>query len=144
MGRQELILTYPPEAWICPNPECNHKHSKAHYSLPGQIDYSKKPGEKGRILFNRRNKEDQLATDTPIDYSLPDRGEPFDEEGCPRPLFCPHCGYEDDVVIVIRTGELPNIIERFFKQANYKRIPETWRKVLSEFHGWLKRERGNQ
>ena len=109
--------------------------------MSGQIDYSKKPGEKGRILFNRRGKDDQLTNDTPMDSSKPEKGEQLDEIGTQRPLFCPHCGYEDEIEVVIRMGELPDLVDRFFKEESVD-PKKTWRKLLSQFLGWY-RKRGN-
>jgi len=134
MGGQ-LIQTYPPENWICP--DCGHEHSKPHYSVPGQIDYTKKPGKSGRILFNRRDKNDELATDTPIDQSKPMKGEPK-EDGIERPLFCPHCGFETDATILIRVGELPSKIDRFFQEEGID-PKKSWRKLLNDFVNWLKK-----
>ena len=137
MGRQQLIMEYPPKTWVCPG--CGKKHSKPHYSLPDQIDYSIRPGETGRILFNRRDKKDQLSEDTFIDNSKPSWGEQIDEEGNQRPIFCPHCGYENDVLMVIRMGELPDLVDRFFMETKFKKIPKTWRKIIGRFLDWYKR-----
>ena len=140
MGRQELIQEYPPKNWVCPS--CGKKHSKPHYSVPDQLDYTKKAEESGRILFNRRDKNDQLATDTPIEHSKPMNGEQFDEDGFQRPLFCPHCGYEDEWTVVIRMGDLPDLVDRFFKEEDVD-PKKTWRKLLNQFLGWIrKRETG--
>ncbi len=137
MGRQELIQEYPPTSWVCPR--CGHKHTKAHYSLPGQLDYTIEPDKPGRILFNRRKKDtDSLSDDTPIDNSKPSRGEQFDDDGFQRPIFCPHCGYEDDWTMVIRTAELPGLIDRFFLESDID-PPETWKKILGKFIDWMKK-----
>ena len=142
MGRQELIQEYPPKNWECPNSSCGKKHSKPHYSVPGQIDYTKKPGETGRILFNRRkSQDDSLSLDTPINKSKPMKGEQITEDGIQRPLYCPHCGYEDEIEVVIRMGELPDLVDRFFKEESVD-PKKTWRKLLSQFLGWY-RKRGN-
>lgn len=142
MGKQELIQEYPPKDWVCP--KCGHKHSKPHYSLPGQIDYTVKPDTPGRILFNRRKKDgDTLSDDTPIDLTKPSKGEQFDEDDFQRPLFCPHCGYEDDWEVLIRTAELPGLIDRFF-QENDIDPKKTWQKLLNEFVAWMKRRTQGQ
>lgn len=137
MGRQILQLTkYPPgDAWICPS--CGKEHSEAHYSLPDQIDYTKKPGDPGRILFNRRNKNDDLADDTPIKQDMPSIGDQFDGEGNQRPIYCPHCGYEDEFTVIIRTGELPDLVDQFFEEEAID--PKTWRELLSQFLDWVRR-----
>lgn len=137
MGRQQLMMYPPKGTWICPG--CGHKHTKPHYSLPGQIDYTKKPGDPGRILFNRRDKNDYLATDTPIKNDMPSHGDAFDEEGYQKPLYCSHCGYEDDFIVILRIGDLPDLIDRFFAETKFKRIPKTWRSILSRFLDWYRR-----
>ena len=96
-----LIQEYPPPNWVCPS--CGKKHSKAHYSVPGQIDPDKNPGEPGRVLFNRRKaRANELSLDTPIDHSKPMKGEPLDENGLPRGIYCPHCGYEDKLEVMVK------------------------------------------
>lgn len=140
MGGQRLIQTYPPDSWVCPG--CGHKHSKPHYALPDQIDHTKRPGEKGRILFNRRNKDDdQLATDTPIDKSKPMKGEPLDAEGHPRAIYCAHCGFETDVIVLVRVGELPDMVDRFLEEEGIE-SRRSLRELLNDFLGWL-RKRGD-
>ena len=139
MGKQELIQAYPPQSWVCPVSTCGHKHTKPHYSLPGQIDYSVEPDKPGRILFNRRKKDgDSLSDDTPIDHSKPMKGEQFDEAGFQRPLYCSHCGYEDSWEIMIRTAELPGLIDRFFLENNVD-PKKTWAKILGQFIDWMKK-----
>jgi hypothetical protein len=141
LGKQELIQEYPPENWECP--VCGHQHKKAHYSLPGQIDYTVEPDKAGRILFNRRNKNDALADDTPIDKSKPSKGKQFDKDGFQRPLFCPHCGYEDSWEVIIRTADLPNLIDRFFMENDID-PKKTWKKILGQFIDWMKRRTQGQ
>lgn len=136
MGRQQLIREYPPNNWICPG--CGRQHSKSHYAVEGQIDYTKKPGEEGRVLFNRRNKDDRLATDTPIDESKPMKGEPLDSEGNPQPIYCAHCGFEADVIVLVRVGELPDMVDRFLEEEGIE-ARRTPRELLSDFLDWLKR-----
>lgn len=137
MGRhQELIMEYPPQSWVCPG--CGKEHNKAHYSVPDQIDYTKKPGEKGRILFNRRTKSDDLSDDTFIDDSKPMRGEALDEAGNPRELYCPHCGWKGEIEILVRVGEIPSLPERFFKEMDREKIPTSWRKLVERFTKFLK------
>jgi len=136
VGRQQLIQTYPPDSWVCPG--CGKEHSKPHYALPDQIDHTKRPGEKGRILFNRRNKDDRLATDTPIDKSKPMKGEPLDEDGHPRPIACPHCCFEADVIVLVRAGELPDLVDRFLEEEGIE-SRKSFRELLGDFLGWLKR-----
>lgn len=141
MGSQRSITEYPPKSsWICPS--CSKQHSKPHYSVSNQIDYTKKPGEKGRILFNRRTKNDDLSPDTPIDNDKPMKGEQFDERRIQRPLYCPHCGWEDETIVVLRMGELPDLIDRFFTEEGVD-PKKTWRRLLNDFLNWFrKRENG--
>ncbi len=125
-------------------PECGHKHTKPHYSLPGQLDHTIDPAKPGRILFNRRKKNtDSLADDTPIDNTKASKGEQFDEDGFQRALFCPHCGYEDSWEILIRTAELPGLIDRFFLENDID-PPKTWKKILGQFIDWMKRRTEGQ
>jgi len=135
LSRQRTIQTYPPESWVCPG--CGHEHSKPHYAVKGQIDETKQPSEKGRILFNRRNKHDRLADDTPIDYSKPMKGEPK-ENGIERSIFCPHCGFEADVIVLVRAGELPDLVDRFLEEEGIE-PRKSLRELLGDFLGWLKR-----
>jgi len=141
LGKQGLITEYPPKDWVCPS--CGKEHSGSHYSIPGQIDYTKKPGEKGRILFNRRGKDDNLTNDTPIDNDKPVGGEQLDEIGTQRPLFCPHCGYEDEIIVALRMGDLPDLVDRFFQEEGVD-PKKTWRKLLSEFLSWFKKREAGQ
>lgn len=142
MGSQRLIQEYPPKSWICPT--CGKEHSKAHYSLPGQLDYTKKPNAEGRILFNRRKSRDNsLSDDTPIDKAQPSKGEQLDEEGIQRPLYCPHCGYEDEIEVVVRMGELPGLLDTFFQEEGVD-PKKTWVKLLNQFMTWLKKRGDGQ
>lgn len=90
------LQVYAKGRWVCPR--CGHDHKKPHYSLPGQIDYEKKPDQKGRVVFNRRHKDDTLDKGTKIKHGVPSIGDSFDEEGFQRPLYCPHCGFEDEFI----------------------------------------------
>jgi len=137
LDRQRTIQTYPPESWVCPG--CGKKHSKPHYSVEDQIDRTKKSGEKGRIRFNRRNKHDQLADDTPIDHSKPMKGEPK-ENGIERSIFCPHCGFEAEIVVLVRAGELPNLVDRFLEEEGIE-PRKSLRELLSDFLNWLKKRK---
>lgn len=136
MGRQELIMEYPPQDWVCPG--CGKSHKKPHYAHEGQIDPEKKPGEAGRVRFNRRKQDDSLDTSMEVREGLPAEAPAMDEDGYPRDLICPHCGYRTEIEILVRTGELPSKVDRFFLEGGYKKIPQTWRKLLSDFFNWLK------
>ncbi len=125
---------YAKGAWICP--VCGHKHSKPHYSLPGQIDYDKQPAQIGRIRFNRRRKDDSIDPYTPERYDMPSEGDQFDEEGYQRPLYCPHCGFEDDWIIIKRLSTVLGLVEQFLKQKNGQKLTE--KELLYQFLGYLK------
>ena len=142
MGRQGLIQQYPPKGFVCP--VCAKDHSKPHYSVPGQIDYTKKPNTPGRILFNRRKSQnDSLSDDTPIDRAKPMKGEQMDEDSIQRPLYCPHCGWEDEIIVTIRMGELPDLVDQFFLEENVD-PKKSWRKLLNQFLGWFKKREAGQ
>lgn len=136
MGRQQFIQTYPPEDWVCPG--CGKEHSKPHFAHEGQIDRGKKPGEPGRILFNRRKKDDSLDHSMEVRDGLPDEAPAYDEEGNPRDLTCPHCGYTTDATVLIRVRELPSKIDRFFQEEGID-PKKSWRKLLNDFVNWLKK-----
>lgn len=96
------LQIYAKDKWKCR--ECGHTHSKPHHSLPNQINYEKKPNRKGRVLFNRRHKDDSMDQETKIKYGVPSTGDSFDEEGYQRPLYCPHCGFEDEFITILKTS----------------------------------------
>ena len=96
MAEQQQATTYPPAQWKCP--ECFKRHSKPHFAFEGQIDYSKKPLEPGRVKFDREgdcgySKSSERLTTT---------GQSHDEEGLNRPLFCPHCGFELSIIHIVK------------------------------------------
>lgn len=138
MGKQELIMEYPPENWICPS--CGKSHKRPHYAHEGQIDPDKRAGEEGRVRFNRRKKDDSLDHSMEVREGLPAEAPAIDENGNPRSLACPHCGFLAETVVLVRTGKLPSKVDRFFLDGGYKKIPKTWRKLLEKFFSWLKQE----
>ncbi len=99
------LQVYAEGKWKCP--ECGHTHSKSHHSLPGQINYKKKADQKGRVVYNRRHKDDTLDKETKIKRDVPSKGDRFDEDGYQRALYCPHCGYEDEFITLKKVGKLP-------------------------------------
>lgn len=103
------LQVYAEGKWKCP--VCGHNHKKPHHSLPGQINYKKKPDQKGRVVFNRRHKDDTLDKETKIRRDLPSKGDCFDEGGYQRPLYCPHCGYEDEFITLVKVGKSPEMDE---------------------------------
>lgn len=96
---------YPPKKWTCPY--CDKQHGKAHFSHPGQIDYTKEPAETGRVTFNReevdsyKGCEKDYKDDTAIKAEFEGKtGDATDIDGNPRPMFCPHCGWEAQIVVI--------------------------------------------
>lgn len=103
---------YPPRDWTCP--VCFKYHSKPHFAFPDQIDYSKKPQEVGRVKFNREGS--QMSCDEPKKYDTPVKvfpqatGDMKDEDGLQHPLFCPHCGWEEGIIQIIKVKSRRGII----------------------------------
>lgn len=98
---------YPPDRWKCPSElgGCGKEHSKPHYEWPGQVDRSLTPGTEGRVKFNRIGKNEALDIITPVKKRLLDKQAPGqDETGNPKPLFCPHCGYTHEGILLIKMG----------------------------------------
>ena len=129
------LQAYAEGKWVCP--ACGHSHSKPHYSLPDQINYEKKPDEKGRVAFNRRHKDDTLDYETKINHDVPSTGDSFDEEGYQRPLYCPHCGFEDEFVTLKKvSGEGKTTVDLFLEERpNGRRFLGD---LLDSFDDWRK------
>lgn len=111
----DLITEYPPQEWICP--ECGKEHKGPHWAHEGQIDYDKKPTEIGRVKWNRRKQDDSLDRSMEVKEGYPKTGPKVDEEGNPRALYCPHCGFEAEQIVVVRKGELPDLIDKFLLEV---------------------------
>jgi len=96
---------YPPRDWTCP--ECMKFHSKPHFMYEGQIDFSKKCKEEGRVKFNREGSQmscdDPKKYDSPIKVMKESTGNQFGRTGKHRPLFCPHCGWVDTIINIVKT-----------------------------------------
>lgn len=96
--------TYPPKSWTCPY--CDRHHSKPHFAHPGQVDYTKEPAEVGRVIFNREDPQsacDSYKDDTKRKKEYEGKtGPDRDAAGIPTPLFCPHCGYIGEIVVLIK------------------------------------------
>ena len=89
--------------WQCPVPECGKKHSKPHYAFPDQVDLTRKPLESGRVLYGREEGKDTYYCDSGKDGKLiKGTGPDTDIDGRPAGLFCPHCGWIEDMVIIIK------------------------------------------
>jgi len=97
---------YPPRDWTCPH--CLKYHSKPHYAHKKQIDYSKEPKEEGRVKFNREASQSDCDNcykedDVPRKFELPKTGDQFRGDDIQRPMFCPHCGWEDTIICIVKT-----------------------------------------
>jgi hypothetical protein len=88
--------------WKCPR--CGKDHSKPHYAYRGQLDPTKKPEEEGRVKFNRVGLDGNLKYDTPTKYNLPPTGDAKTRKGDDNGLFCSHCGFEQQVIVLINTN----------------------------------------
>ena len=103
---------YPPRDWTCP--KCMKYHTKPHYAFPGQIDTTKEPKEEGRVKFGREDDYgdcDSPATDGYIGkipakiiklFGKKKTGDQHSKTEQQRPLFCPHCGWEDTIISIIK------------------------------------------
>lgn len=140
MPKQE-IQTYPPEGWVCPS--CGKEHKAPHWAHEGQIDYDVKPDNKGRVLFNRRHKDDTLDRGMKVIDGLPQTGSQFDDKGLMNALYCPHCGFEATQIIVLRKGDAPDLITQFEQEEGLE-MPKTWRKIIQRFIDWKGRRQNGQ
>lgn len=100
---------YPPRDWTCPR--CTHYHSKPHYALPGQIDYSLEPEEVGRVKWGREEKfsgcdSKEMLGKIPAKivklFKKKSTGDQNKKNGNQRPIFCPHCGWEDTIICITK------------------------------------------
>jgi len=79
---------WPPRDWICPS--CGKHHSKPHFPFKGQVDYSLQPGVEGRVKNKREDKGTCTATG------------PMELENMVQGLFCPHCGWQEDIITIMK------------------------------------------
>jgi len=99
---------FPPNRWVCPKEMggCGKEHSKPHFPHPKQLDPDKKPGEVGRVKFNRVKGDSELDPETKIVKKYVDKEGPTeDKDGNPNALFCPHCGYTHEGIILVKIPE---------------------------------------
>ena len=99
-----MTHTWPPPTWNCPN--CQKDHTKPHFAFRGQVDLNCELGATGRVKFNREGSGmdcGQNKADTPTKSGLPSTG-PAVVKGMPQGLFCPHCGYIQDVIKIRLTA----------------------------------------
>lgn len=103
---------YPPRDWCCP--KCIKYHTKPHYAFPGQIDTTKEPKQEGRVRFGREDDFGDCDTSATDGYigKIPARiiklfnkqktGEQFKGDNIQKPLFCPHCGFLDTIICIVK------------------------------------------
>lgn len=100
---------FPPNRWICPKElgGCGKEHAKPHFPFPKQIDEKKQPGEMGRVKFNRMKDEETLDPSTKVVKKYVGEQAPlYDKEDKPQPLFCPHCGFTLEGVLLVNVTEV--------------------------------------
>jgi len=84
---------YPARDWTCP--KCQHFHSKPHYAFKGQIDHELEPEQEGRVKFSREEKYDDCGDSMTT-------GPQLKKNGNQRAIFCPHCGWEDTIICIMK------------------------------------------
>lgn len=89
--------------WQCPIIECGKTHSKPHYAFPDQVDLTKKPMQEGRVLYGREDGKDYDHCDVGKDGSMITKtGPEIDLDGHVAGLFCPHCGWLEENIVIIK------------------------------------------
>ncbi len=95
---------YPPRDWTCVS--CKKYHTKPHYAFTGQVDLSKNPKEPGRVKFNREGSQMDCSGDnkhdTPYIEQKQTTGPDTKVNGGHTPLFCPHCGWLEEIINIIK------------------------------------------
>lgn len=100
-NRNQTFVYPPVNGWQCP--ECGKRHSKVHYAFENQIDFSKKPGEEGRVKFDREWGCGSEKGDTEHVHGVEETGPDIDKEtGLQNPIFCSHCGWVDTIVHIVK------------------------------------------
>ena len=93
---------FPPRDWSCPI--CNKYHGKPHFAWEDQVNEDISPNTKGRVLFNLLSNG---KPSYPLRSDLLDKQAPmYDENDDPKPLFCPHCGYLHQGIIIKRVDRV--------------------------------------
>jgi hypothetical protein len=88
--QQVPYTEYPPSGgWTCQN--CGKYHANAHWKDSRQLS-----GQSKWDNWESRDSGACLPSDAKYE---------FDEDGMPRPLFCPHCGHEDQPVFMFAVGK---------------------------------------
>lgn len=91
------------KSWLCPEPTCAKHHSKPHYAFPDQVDLTKKPMEEGRVLYGREDGKGYPQCDIGKDGKMiKGTGPDIDIDGYPAGLFCPHCGWIEDNLVIVK------------------------------------------
>ena len=97
---------YPPKDWTCPG--CHKYHTKPHYAFTGQVDFSKKIKESGRVKFNREGSQMDCSGDnkhdTPYKEMKENTGPDTKVSGGHTPLFCPHCGWLEEIINILKVS----------------------------------------
>ncbi len=78
---------YPPRDWTCPS--CDKYHSKAHFAFKGQAG---KKGSETWVMKDREQKNDSCKQTGPM----------LLEDGLTQGLFCPHCGWQEHIINIIK------------------------------------------
>ena len=94
------------KGWECPR--CNKYHSKPHYKFPDQLDTEKKESEPGKVKYGWEKKggydsaPEMTRPELTCDSKKMETGPEFDKKGIPNGMFCPHCGWEQKVEVIIK------------------------------------------
>ena len=85
---------------------CKKYNTKPHYAFTGQIDYSKQTREPGRVKFNREGSQMDCSGNDKYDTAYKEMkeftGNDTKKNGGQAPLFCPHCGFEEEVINILK------------------------------------------
>jgi hypothetical protein len=76
--------------WTCPI--CDHHHTKPHFAFPDQVNFKKQSNEEGRVKKNRESKDSVCEA----------KHGPIEIKGKQQPMFCPHCGWLDELLYIIK------------------------------------------
>lgn len=93
-------------SWQCPR--CSKTHSKPHYAFPDQLDTEKKIEEPGKVKYGweEKNYSDKSAgmskPELRCDADKMETGPEFNKKGIPNGMFCPHCGWEQKVEVIVK------------------------------------------
>lgn len=105
--------------WKCPG--CGHKHTKPHFAFENQIDKSKGINVIGRIKdkFSREGKDGENVTCEEFVNKHGTGPSQDDKTGHVSPLFCPHCGWEDELIYIDKYYHYESP-RKFFKDKKTK------------------------